>query len=94
MRKPARNRTLGEQAQVLRAVPDDARTRGSGRVGLGSEFGVCMDVASVSGLLLQLIFRVWDLVMGGVHIVRSDGKKSGEARGLQVQEEQFHGDVI
>ena len=51
-------------------------------------------MASVSGSLRRLIFRVRDLVMGGGHVTRSDGGKSGEARGLRVREEQFHGDVI
>ena len=36
---------------MLHAVPDNAWTQGSGRVGLGLEFEVRMDVASVSGSL-------------------------------------------
>ena len=75
-------------------MPDDAWTQGSGLVRLGSEFGVRMDVASVSGSLCQLVFCVQDLVAGGGHVARSNSEKSGEARGLRVQEEQFHGDVI
>ena len=63
-------------------MPDDGRTRGLGQVGLGLEFGVRMDVASASGSLRRLNFHVWDLVMGGGHVARSNGKKSGEARGL------------
>ena len=63
-------------------MPDDARTQGSGQVGLGSEFRVRTDVASVSRSLHRLVFHVQDLVMGGGHIARSDSEKSGEARGL------------
>ena len=45
---------------VLRAVPDNVWTQGSGRVGSGLGFGVRMDVASASGSLRRLVFRVWD----------------------------------
>ena len=62
-------------------MPDDVQAQGSGRVwGLG--FGVRKDVASASGSLHQLVFHVRNLVVGGEHVVRSNGKTSGEARGL------------
>ena len=58
---------------------------GSGQVGFRSgwvrlEFGILTDLASMSGLLHQLIFHVQDLVTGRGQVVRSDGKTSGEAR--------------
>ena len=45
------------------------------------EFGVQMDLASVSGLLCRLYFCVRYLVMGGGHVVRSEGETGGKARG-------------
>ena len=54
---------------VLCTMLDDAWTQGSGRVGSGSEFGVCTDMASASRLLCQLVFHVQDLVVGGGHVV-------------------------
>ena len=68
----------------------DVRALGLG-LGLGqvrSEFRVQMDLASVSGLH-QLIFCVWDLVLSGGQVARSDSKTSGEARGQQVRRGQI-----
>ena len=68
---------------LLRAVPGDVRTRGTGlgQVGFRSGFGVQRDLASTSGSLHRLVFCVWDLVVSGGQVARSNGKTSGEARG-------------
>ena len=67
-------------------MPGDvwAQGSGSGWVGFRSEFGVRMDLASVSGSLHQLIFPVWDLDVGGGQVARSDSETSDEARGQRV----------
>ena len=59
---------------LLCAMPDNVWTQGSGWVGLGLGSGVCMDMASVSRSLCQLVFRVRDLVAGGGHVTGCDGE--------------------
>ena len=58
-------------------------------------FGVRTDVASASGSLCRLVFRVQDLVAGKGVVARSDGEWSGGSRRLRVQSGAiFHGNVI
>ena len=52
--------------------------------GIRSEFGVRVDLASVSGSLHQLYFHVWYLVVGGGHIVKSNSETGGATTGQWV----------
>ena len=72
---------------MLCTMPDDVWAQGLGRVSSG--FGSQTDLASVSGSLHGLVFHVQDLVAGGWHVARSDGKMSGETRGQRVQKGQY-----
>ena len=68
---------MASRGILLRTMPE---LPGPGvQVGLGR---VQTDVASASGLLCQLVFRVRDLVMGGGHVARSNSERSRGARRL------------
>ena len=70
------------QVQVQDSGPGTGFRFGSD--GIGSEFGVRADLASVSGSLHQLYFDVWYLIVGGGHVAKSDSKTSGTMSGQWV----------